>query len=189
MSFIHLLNKLYALVVQLLLFGLHTRKDINSCLGIHKFFRIEAILEFLDGVVLLELMELYHSVFPGLIECIKFGLLTGDDFSIESIKLVVLSLIFLIFVSDLLFHELVHLWLKVKSNINKLLSHATKVSAASLFLESSEIIKSISQIFNLIISAVPLNINFFPNTVNITNLVGEQQLIAKSIHKRINFDI
>lgn len=67
MSVVHLLDKLYALIVQLLLFCLHVCENVHSCLRIHKFFGIEAILELLDGIVLFQLVELYHSGFPGLI--------------------------------------------------------------------------------------------------------------------------
>ena len=125
MSFIHLLDKLYALIVQLLLFCLHVRKNVHSCLGIHEFFGIEAILELLDGIVLFQLVELYHSGFPGLIESIEFALLASDSFFVERVKLGVFSFVFRILIGDLLLHKLIHLGLKIKGNINELLSHAS----------------------------------------------------------------
>jgi hypothetical protein len=90
-------------------------------------------------------MEIYHTLFPNLVQVIEFFILIRDDAVVEFVTFLMFSFILGFLIGNLLLHELINLRLQEESNVDKFLSHASNIGATSLLLESLEIVKFFSQ--------------------------------------------
>jgi hypothetical protein len=134
-------------------------------------------------------VELDDSCFPYLIEGIKLFFFFINNIYVKRIAFFMFCLVFCGFIFDLLLHEFVNLRFQEESNVYQLLSHASQVGSTSFLLESFQVIKSSSQVLNLSISLASLAVDFFPDTVDIANLICQEKIIRKPLHEIIDLDV
>ena len=79
-------------------------ENFNSALRVNKLLGIEAVYEFLNRSLLLDLVESNNSRLVCLIELIKLLSLLSNDLQMEGITLQVFSFILGLLVLDLLLH-------------------------------------------------------------------------------------
>lgn len=163
-----------SLIVKFVLLFFHLFENHNSSLVVDELFGVKSVLETLDSIVLLDLMELYDCSLPGLIKDVEFLLFLPHYVFVESITFLMLSFVFGSFILDLLLHQLVNLRRQVKSNIDKFLSHASKIRPRAFLLEGFEIIESFPQVLDFLVPLAPLPINFLPDSINVSYLIGEE---------------
>ena len=76
-----------------------------------------------------------------------------------------------------------------QSNVNKLLSHASKIRSTAFLLEGFEVIEALSQVLDLLISLAPLSVDLLPDSIDIANFICEEEIITESLHEMVNLDI
>ena len=144
MGFAQLVDQRHSLVIQLLLLDLHLGEEVHPRLRVDEFFGIQPINESPDGVVLLDLVEAHHGLFPFVVQQVELLTFVLDDPLVELVALLVLDCVLGILVLDLLLHQLVYLRLQVERDEYKLLAHATQVRSTSFFLEGPQVVKGVA---------------------------------------------
>lgn len=134
-------------------------------------------------------MESYDTLLPYLVEHVELLLLPAFDSLLEVVELIVLGLIFLGLFSDLLLHQFVHFGLEFECDVDKLLAHPIEVGATALLLEHFQVVEAFSQMANLVIPLLPLHVDLLPDTINVSDLIGEQKLVTEALHKGIDLDV
>ena len=110
MSKVQLLDQGNSLVIQLLLLILHLSENVYSRFRVDELFGVEFGYELLDGIVLLQFVESDHALLPGLVKNVKFAFLGLNYLEVEVVKFYVLKPVLLVFVINLLLHQLIHSW-------------------------------------------------------------------------------
>jgi hypothetical protein len=104
MRLTHLGNHSKSDIVKSLLLILHLSEEVYSGFWVHEPLGVHLVHKHLDGMVLLQLVELDNRCLPGLVKDVELGFLGLHDIGVELLTINVLLLVLFFFVLDLLFH-------------------------------------------------------------------------------------